>query len=82
MRFGTDGRLHAINPEAGFFGVAPGAGAKTSANAVVENAILDKNVVVMEGATLGIDKEHDRARGFAVPDGGVTVVGKGKVVTP
>ena len=50
--------------------------------AVVENAIVDKNVVIAEGATVGVDKEHDRARGLVVSDGGITVVGKGQVVTP
>jgi glucose-1-phosphate adenylyltransferase len=49
-------------------------------HAVVENAIIDKNVEVPEGAVVGVDKDHDRSRGFVVSAGGITVVGKGQAV--
>jgi glucose-1-phosphate adenylyltransferase len=48
--------------------------------AIIRRAILDKNVVVPEGARIGVDREADLARGFTVSDNGVTVVGKGVVV--
>ena len=50
-------------------------------NTVVNRAILDKYVVVEEGAMVGIDPEHDRERGFTVTESGITVVAKGQVVT-
>jgi glucose-1-phosphate adenylyltransferase len=50
--------------------------------AVVRNAIIDKNVTVPERAQVGVDKDRDRARGFVVSPGGITVVGKGQEVLP
>jgi glucose-1-phosphate adenylyltransferase len=50
-------------------------------NAVIQRAILDKDVVIAPGATVGVDHDADRARGLTVTDSGITVVGKGELVS-
>jgi glucose-1-phosphate adenylyltransferase len=57
-------------------------GVDVGRNAVVQKAILDKNVRVPDGVTIGVDREADLARGFIVTDSGITVVGKNQVIKP
>lgn len=51
------------------------------ADAIIRRAILDKDVVISDGATVGVDHQADRDRGFTVTETGITVVGKGVVVS-
>jgi glucose-1-phosphate adenylyltransferase len=56
-------------------------GVDVARRAVVRDAILDKNVRVAPGVEIGVNKDDDRDRGFAVSENGVTVVGKGVEVS-
>jgi glucose-1-phosphate adenylyltransferase len=51
-------------------------------NATIQRAIIDKNVIVPPGVSIGVTREEDLARGFTVTDSGITVVGKSQEVRP
>ena len=51
-------------------------GVRIGRNAVIRHAILDKNVIVPDGAQIGVDIERDREL-YTVSDGGIVVLGKG-----
>ena len=80
MKFGQDGRLYAINPEAGFFGVAPGTNMQTNPNAMVSvgaNTIFTNTALTADGdvwwesMTDVPPERHDRlARRAWTPDKG------------
>ena len=54
-------------------------GVRVGSHAVVRRAIVDKNVVIPEGATIGVDQDLDESR-FVVSPGGIAVLGKGQKV--
>ena len=54
-------------------------GVRIGRNAVVRNAILDKNVIVPDGVTIGVDLASDRER-FTVSPNGVVAIGKGAIL--
>jgi glucose-1-phosphate adenylyltransferase len=54
-------------------------GVQVGRRAVIRRAILDKNVIVPEGAQIGVDLDRDRKL-YTVSDSGIVVIGKGQLV--
>jgi glucose-1-phosphate adenylyltransferase len=54
-------------------------GVRIGRGAVVRRAILDKNVIVPDGAQIGVDLDHDRQH-YTVSESGVVVLGKGQPI--
>jgi glucose-1-phosphate adenylyltransferase len=54
-------------------------GVSVGRRAIVRNAIIDKNVVIPEGAQIGVDLDRDRKL-YTVSDNGIVVIGKGQRV--
>lgn len=88
MRFGDDGRLYAINPEAGFFGVAPGTNTKTNPIAMktVQKNTIFTNVGMTEDGNVfwdGMEKEVDASVGITTWLGEAWHIGQpGKAAHP
>jgi phosphoenolpyruvate carboxykinase (GTP) len=88
MRFDKDGRLRAINPEAGFFGVAPGTNKKTNPVAMetcMKNTIFTNVGMTADGGVFweGMEKEVDRDQTITTWLGDEWKIGeKGKAAHP
>lgn len=57
-------------------------GVQIGRDCTIRRAILDKDVLITDGASVGVSKERDLERGFTVTDSGITVVPKGQLVRP
>lgn len=57
-------------------------GVQIGRDCTIRKAILDKDVVVTDGASIGVNRDRDLERGFTVTDSGLTVITKGLMVTP